>query len=93
MGLLALILLLAKSFHTRSHRHLTLHVMPAGRLLIVHLALLFVPAGAGIVTEGEAMRREWLPLVAGVAGSTFMGLVATGWLMNRFAPKITESNS
>jgi holin-like protein len=87
LALLALLWLLAKRFHTRSHRHLTLHLTPISRLLVAHLGLLFVPAGVGIITMGEAIRKEWLPLVAGLLGSTFIGLVATAWLMHRFAPK------
>ncbi len=87
LALLAVIFLLVERFHTRSHRHLTLHVAPVSRLLVSCMGLLFVPAGVGIITEGDALRREWLPIVAAVVGSTLIGLVVTGWLMQRFAPK------
>jgi len=86
--LLAAGFLLAERFHTRSHRQLKLHVAPVSRLLVSQMGLLFVPAGAGIITEGDALRHEWLPIVAAVVGSTLIGLVATGWLMHRFAPKL-----
>jgi holin-like protein len=52
-----------------------------------------VPAGVGIITEGDVLRREWLPIVVALIGSTLVGLVATGWLMHRFAPKLPESKS
>ncbi len=85
--LLAAGCLLVERFHTRSHRHLKLHVAPVSRLLVSQMGLLFVPAGAGIITEGDVLRHEWLPIVAAVIGSTMIGLVVTGWFMHRFAPK------
>jgi holin-like protein len=88
LALLAMVFLLVKRFHTRSHRHLNLRVVPVSRLLVSQMGLLFVPAGAGIVTEGDVLRHEWLPIVAAVIGSTLIGLMATGWFMHRFAPKI-----
>lgn len=88
LAVLAIILILVKRFHTPTHRRLTLHVAPTGRALVSHMGLLFVPAGAGIIAEGDSFRQEWLPLIAGVAGSTVIGLLATGWLMHRFAPKV-----
>ena len=88
LALLAVIFLLVKRFHTRSHRHLNLRVVPVSRLLVSQMGLLFVPAGAGIITEGDVLRHEWLPIVAAVVGSTLIGLITTGWFMHRFAPKI-----
>lgn len=87
LALLALIFLLVERVHAWSHRHLSLHVAPVSRLLVSHMGLLFVPAGVGIITEGDTLRREWLPIVAALFGSTFIGLIATGWFMHRFAPK------
>jgi holin-like protein len=84
---LSLVVLLAERFHAWSSRHLALHVMPVSRVLVSHLGLLFVPAGVGIITQGAVLRREWLPIVAALLGSTLVGLVATGWVMQRFAPK------
>jgi holin-like protein len=57
------------------------------------MGLLFVPAGVGIITEGDLLRREWLPIIVALVGSTLIGLVATGWLMHRLAPKPSETES
>ena len=84
---LAGVLLLAERWHTGSHRQLTRQLVPVSRQLVAHMGLLFVPAGAGIITQGAVLRREWLPILAAVAGSTLLGLVATGWLMHRFPPR------
>ena len=87
LALLSAGFLLAQRFHTWSHRRLKLQLVPVSRLLISHMGLLFVPAGVGIVTEGDALRREWLPIVTALVGSTLVGLAATSWLMHRFARK------
>jgi holin-like protein len=86
LALLTTLVLLVERFHARSYWQLTLRLTPVSRLLVSHLGLLFVPAGVGIITEGEALRREWLPIVAALLGSTWIGLATTGWLMQRFAP-------
>ena len=51
--------------------------------LLRHLSLLFVPAGVGIVTQLDALERDWLPIVASILVSTALGLVVTGWIMQR----------
>lgn len=53
------------------------------RGLIACLGLLFVPVGVGLIDEMDVLRQEWLPLVAGVVGSTVSSIVVTGLLMNR----------
>ncbi len=50
--------------------------------LIGHMGLLFVPAGAGIITEAGLLRAEWLPIVAGLIGSTVLSLAVTGLVMH-----------
>ena len=67
-------------------------MVPVSRLLVSQMGLLFVPAGAGIISEGDVLRHEWLPIVAAVVGSTLIGLITTGWFMHRFAPKIQLEN-
>ncbi|MEA3121049.1 MAG: holin-like protein [Paraburkholderia sp.] len=52
-------------------------------VLISNMGLLFVPAGVGIVAELSVLRREWLPIVAGVLVSTVLGLIVTGVVMHR----------
>lgn len=45
--------------------------------LLAHLALLFVPAGVGVVEYGELLKAEALPLAAALLGSTALTLVVT----------------
>jgi putative effector of murein hydrolase LrgA (UPF0299 family) len=59
---------------------------PASRPLITHLGLLFIPAGVGVMTQSELLRSQWLPVVAGLVGSTWAGIAVTGWVMQRLAP-------
>jgi holin-like protein len=91
LALLTLVLLLAARWHAWSHRQLTLHLSPAGRLLVSHMGLLFVPAGVGIIAEGDALRREGLPIIVAMIGSTLLSLAATGWLMHHLAAKNPRS--
>lgn len=53
----------------------------AGNLL-QHLSLLFIPAGTGIVLYGELLAREWLPLAAALAGSTFLAIAVTALVLD-----------
>ena len=53
--------------------------------LLGNLGLLFVPAGVGVVTQLDALGRNWLPVAASILVSTFIGLVVAGWVMQRFA--------
>jgi holin-like protein len=92
-ALLAGLVLLVERFHVWSSRHLNLHLVPVSRLLVSHMGLLFVPAGVGIITQGDALRREWLPMLVALLGSTLIGLLATGWLMQRFGSKTGETHS
>lgn len=50
--------------------------------LISHMGLLFVPAGVGILAEAELLRKEWLPIAAGLIGSTVLSLAVTGLVMH-----------
>jgi holin-like protein len=50
--------------------------------LINHMGLLFVPAGVGIITEAGLLRQEWLPIAAGLIGSTVLSLIVTGLVMH-----------
>ena len=45
--------------------------------LLENMGLLFVPAGVGVIAEADLIRQEWLPILAGVLGSTLIGLVVT----------------
>ncbi|MGY2939505.1 putative effector of murein hydrolase LrgA (UPF0299 family) [Bradyrhizobium sp. GM6.1] len=46
--------------------------------LIRHMGLLFVPAGVGLIAEIAVLRSQWLPIVAGLIGSTLLSLAVTG---------------
>ena len=54
-----------------------------GNGLLRHLSLLFVPAGVGVVTQLDALRENWLPILVSVLFSTALGLAVTGWIMQR----------
>jgi holin-like protein len=52
--------------------------------LLEHMGLLFMPAGVGIIAEAGLLRQEWLPIMAGVIGSTVLSLMVTGLVMHYF---------
>jgi holin-like protein len=56
-----------------------------GGWLLAHFGLLFVPAGVGVVTQLGVLSRAWLPLLVAIPVSTFLGLIVTGWLMQRLS--------
>ena len=60
------------------------NVAPASRALLNHLGLLFVPAGCAVLTEGDVLRRNWIPIVTALVVSTTLGLAVCGWIMHRF---------
>jgi putative effector of murein hydrolase LrgA (UPF0299 family) len=47
-----------------------------GDLLLRWMALFFVPAGVGVMTELHVLRAEWLPVCVALVGSTAIGLLA-----------------
>ena len=51
--------------------------------LLRYLSLLFVPAGVAIITQLDALERDWLPILVAIVASTVVSLVVTGWLMQR----------
>jgi holin-like protein len=54
-----------------------------GNWLLRQFGLLFVPAGVGVITQLDALRDNWLPLVVAIPLSTLAGLAVTGWVMQR----------
>ena len=58
-------------------------VRPAADLLVRHLSLLYVPAGAALMLYWGLVRREWLPIVAGGIASTVAVLVVAGLVLHR----------
>ncbi len=57
--------------------------------LIAHMGLLFVPAGVGIIAEAGLLQQQWLPILAGLVGSTVLGVAVTGAVMHWTIPAAT----
>ena len=57
--------------------------------LLRYLALLFVPAGVGVVTQLDVLGRNWLPVAVAVLVSTALGLLVTGVVMQLLARRST----
>jgi holin-like protein len=58
-------------------------VTEAAELLLVNMALLFVPVGVGVMLYFDVLAREWLPILAAMVLSTFVVMAATGQVMQR----------
>lgn len=58
--------------------------------LLRHLLLLFVPAGAGIVTQLHVLGQNLLPAIVAILVSTALGLGVTGWVMQRLSRRRAE---
>ncbi len=50
--------------------------------LLDHLALLFVPAGVGVVVHLSLIRDEWLPITVGLIVSTVVTIAVTSLLLS-----------
>ncbi len=53
----------------------------ASNSLLSHLALLFVPAGVGIIVHFERIVEEWFPLTVALLASTVITMIATAAIM------------
>lgn len=65
-------------------------VTEAAELLLTHMALLFVPAGVGVMLYFDLLAREWLPILTATLLSTFVVLAVTGHLaqgLEKVAPE------
>jgi holin-like protein len=49
--------------------------------LLSHLALLFVPAGVGVMAHVDRLQDEWLAILVTLVLSTLLTLVLTAWAM------------
>lgn len=54
--------------------------------LIRYLALLFVPAGVGLIQHLDLVRQEWLIILLTLVSSTFIALLVTGLVFQRLLP-------
>ena len=55
--------------------------------LLSHLALLFVPAGVGIMQHLDLILSQWKPILVALIGSTALTIGVTAWLMQRLAKR------
>jgi len=55
----------------------------AGEGLLAYLALLFVPAGVGLMAHMHLIGQDWLAILIGLLVSTVLTLAATGWVLQR----------
>jgi holin-like protein len=62
-------------------------VSEAAELLLTHMALLFVPAGVGVMLYFDLLTREWLPILVATVASTFVVMFVTGHLTQRLDRK------
>lgn len=53
--------------------------------LLNNLALLFVPAGVGVMAHLGLLGRDWLPISVALIGSTLATIAVTGMVMSRLA--------
>ena len=51
--------------------------LPVVNVLLAHFALLFVPAGVGIMQHGERLAAEWLPISVSILVSSVLAMVVT----------------
>jgi holin-like protein len=77
------LLLLLVALIIRGGPDKVLHDTSSG--LLRYLSLLFVPAGVGIVTQLDALAENWVAILVAVLVSTTLGLVVTGWVMQRLS--------
>jgi putative effector of murein hydrolase LrgA (UPF0299 family) len=55
------------------------------RVLLQCLGLFFVPAGVGVIGNLNLIGREWIPILVGLVGSTFLSLFVTAYVMHRIS--------
>ncbi|SER14485.1 holin-like protein [Amphritea atlantica] len=56
--------------------------------LLKHLALLFVPAGVGLMTHFGLLQQDWLAILTALIISTALTIVVTALILNPSARKL-----
>jgi holin-like protein len=56
-----------------------------------HLALLFVPAGVGIIVSASSLEGHWIAVISSVLISTVLTLIVTASVMRYVMPKDADS--
>jgi len=51
--------------------------------LLRHLALLYVPAGVGLMAHFGLIGRDWIPILGGLIASTVLALAVTAVVLGR----------
>lgn len=51
--------------------------LPVVNVLLAHFALLFVPAGVGIIEHIERIKAEWLAIAVSIVGSSILAMAVT----------------
>jgi holin-like protein len=51
------------------------------RTILAHLAMLFVPAGVGVMVHIALIRSEWLPILITLVVSTYLTMLVTALTM------------
>ncbi|HTW72216.1 MAG TPA: CidA/LrgA family protein [Acetobacteraceae bacterium] len=82
MALLTIVLVARGSAGAAGEHAVPSPLRQAANGLIANMGLLFVPAGVGIIAELGVLRREWVPILAGLLISTLLGLAVTGLVMH-----------
>lgn len=82
LGLLLLLALLVANRHWRG-REPDAELKGTAAALLGNLGLLFVPAGVGVVTQLPALAHAAVPVIVSLVVSTLLGLVVTGFVMQR----------
>lgn len=70
-------------------RDLLQKTLPVVNVLLAHFALLFVPAGVGIIEYKDLLLSEWLPIGAAILGSSILAMTTTV-LVTRFVMKLSH---
>lgn len=56
--------------------------------LLRHLALLFVPAGVGLMVHGKLIAEEWLVILVALVVSTLITILVTALVLKRLTRKL-----
>lgn len=51
--------------------------------LLKHLALLFVPAGVGLMVHFQLIAQDWLSILLALLLSSVLAILASAWIMRR----------
>lgn len=70
--------------------------LPVVNVLLAHFALLFVPAGVGIIEHVERLEAEWLPITTSILGSSILAMIVTvlvtRWVIKLMTRKETKES-